>query len=139
MLKVAREKQRVNYKGTTIRLSIDFSVETLHARSGMIYSKSWKGKPCYLGYSMLCLVALCDPMDYSPPGSSVHGDSPSKNTRVGCHFFNQGIFPNQGSNPGLLHCRWLLYHLSHEGTPWILYSARLPFRIEGEIKNFSDK
>ena len=66
---------------------------------------------------MLCLVAqlyptLCDPMDYSPPGSSVHGDSPDKNTRVGCHALLQGIFLTQGSNPGLLHCRWILCHLS---------------------------
>ena len=51
-----------------------------------------------------------DPMDYSLPGSSVHGDSPGKNTGVGCHFLLQGIFPTQGSNPGILHCRQLLYH-----------------------------
>ena len=38
---------------------------------------------------------LCDPMDYSPPGSSVHGDSPGKNTGVGCHVLLQGISPNQ--------------------------------------------
>ena len=37
----------------------------------------------------------------SPPGSSVHGDSPDKNTGVGCHALLQGIFPTQGSNPGL--------------------------------------
>ena len=59
---------------------------------------------------MLCLVTqlcltLCNPMDGSPPGSSVHRDSPGKNTAVGCHFFSQGIFPTQGSNPGLLHGR----------------------------------
>ena len=41
-------------------------------------------------------------MDYSPPGSSVHGDSPGKNTIVGCHALVQGIFPTQGSNPRLL-------------------------------------
>ena len=40
----------------------------------------------------LCLI-LCDPMDYSPPGFSVHGDSPGKNTGVGCHFLLQGIIP----------------------------------------------
>ena len=45
--------------------------------------------------------ALCNPMDCSLPGSSVHGDSPGKNTRVGCHALLQGIFPTQGSNPGL--------------------------------------
>ena len=56
---------------------------------------------------MLCLFAqsrltLCDPMDYSPPGSSVHGDSPGKNTEVRCRALLQGIFPTQGSNPHLL-------------------------------------
>ena len=67
---------------------------------------------------MLCLVpqsclTLCDPMDCSPPGSSVHGDSPGKNTGVGCHAIFQAIFPTQGLNPGLLHCRQILYCLSH--------------------------
>ena len=47
---------------------------------------------------------LCNPTDCSPPGSSVHGDSPGKDTVVGCHALLQGIFPTQGSNPGLLHC-----------------------------------
>ena len=47
-------------------------------------------------------------MDYSPPGSSVHGDSPGKNTGVGCYALLQGIFPSQGLNPGLLHCRQIL-------------------------------
>ena len=40
-------------------------------------------------------------------------DSPGNNTGVGCHFLLQGIFPTQGSNPGLLHCRQTLYPLSH--------------------------
>ena len=56
---------------------------------------------------------LCDPMDCSPPGSSVHGDSPGQNTGVGSHALLQQIFPTQGSNPGLLNCRQILYHLSH--------------------------
>ena len=42
-----------------------------------------------------------DPMDCSPPGSSVHGGSPGKNTGVGCHALLQGIFPTQGSNSSL--------------------------------------
>ena len=42
---------------------------------------------------------------------------PGKSTRVGCHFLHQGIFPTQGSNPGLLYCRQTLYHLSHQGSP----------------------
>ena len=44
-------------------------------------------------------------------------DFPGKNTGVGCHFFLQGIFPTQGSNLGLLHCRQILYCLSHQGSP----------------------
>ena len=48
-----------------------------------------------------CLT-LCDPVDCTLPGSSVQGDSPGKNTRVGCHVLMQGIFPTQRSNPRLL-------------------------------------
>ena len=43
-------------------------------------------------------------------------DSPGKNTGVGCHFLLQEIFPTQGSNPGLPHCRQTLHHLSHQGS-----------------------
>ena len=57
----------------------------------------------------------CDPMDCSLPGSSVDGVSPGKNTGVGCHFLHQGIFPMQGSNLDLPHCRQTLYPLSHQG------------------------
>ena len=65
----------------------------------------------------MCLVAqscpiLCGPMDCSQYGSCVHGDSLSKNTRTGCHALLQGIFPTQESNPGLPHCRRILYRLS---------------------------
>ena len=42
-------------------------------------------------------------------------DFPGKSTGVGCHFLLQGIFPTQGSNPGLLNCRQTLHHLSHQG------------------------
>ena len=70
----------------------------------------------------MCLVAqpcltLCDPMDCSPPGSSVHGDSPGKNTGVGCHTLLQGIFSTQRLNIGLLHCRWIIYPLSYQRSP----------------------
>jgi len=66
-------------------------------------------------------------MDCSPPGSSVHGDSAGKNTGVGCHVLFQGIFPTQGSNPGRQHCRWVLYHLSHQESPRILEWIAYPF------------
>ena len=75
---------------------------------------------CIYTYAMLCLITqcstICNPMDYSLPGSSVHGDSPDKITGVGCHALLQGIFPTQGSNPGLPHCGWILYQLSHQGS-----------------------
>ena len=72
--------------------------------------------------AVLCLVAqscptCSDPRDHSLPGSSDHGDSPGKNTGVGCHFLLQEIFQTQGSNPGLLHCRQILYLLSYQGSP----------------------
>ena len=41
-------------------------------------------------------LTLCDPTDYSPPGYSVHGDSPGKNNGVGCHALLQGILMNMG-------------------------------------------
>ena len=76
--------------------------------------------------TQLCLI-LCDPMDCSPPGSSVTGNSPGKNTGVGCHALFHGIFPTQGSNPGLVHCRQILYHLSHQGSPRTLHWVAYPF------------
>ena len=73
--------------------------------------------------SVLCLFAqscltLRDPMDCSLPGSSIHGDSPGKNVGVGCHALLEGMFPTQGSNLGLLHCRQNLYCLSNQGSPF---------------------
>ena len=70
--------------------------------------------------AVLCLViqlcpTLCNPTDYNTPGSSGHGDSLGKKTGVSCHALLPRIFPTQGSNPGLLHCRWILYHLSQQG------------------------
>ena len=63
------------------------------------------------------------PHGLCPPGSSVHGDSPGKNTGVGYHDLLQGIFPNHRSNPGLLHCRWILYCLSHKESPFTTIKA----------------
>ena len=57
---------------------------------------------CVCAKSLQLCLTPCDPMDCSPPDSSVHGDSPGKNTWVGCHALNQGIFTTQGSNLYLL-------------------------------------
>ena len=53
-------------------------------------------------------------------------DSPGQNTGVGSLSLLQGIFPTQGSNWGLPHCRWILYQLSHQGSPRILEWVAYP-------------
>ena len=62
------------------------------------------------------LYPTLQPHVCSLPDSIVHGIFPGMNTGVGCHFLFQGIFLIQESNPGLLHCRQIIYPLSHEGT-----------------------
>ena len=57
---------------------------------------------CAHAKSLQLCPTLCNPMDYSPLGFSVHGNSPGKNTGVGCHALLQGIFLTLGSNPCLL-------------------------------------
>ena len=71
--------------------------------------------------SQSCLT-LCDPVD-----CIVHGDSPGQSTGEGSRSLLQGIFPTQGSNPGIPHCRRILYQLSHQGTPGILEWVAYPF------------
>ena len=67
--------------------------------------------------TQLC-PTLCDPMDCSPPGSSVHGSSPGKNTGMDSHSLLQGMFPAQGLNLGV-HCRQILYCLSQKESPYM--------------------
>ena len=66
-------------------------------------------------------------MDCSLPGPFVHRDSPGQNTGVGSYSLLQEIVPTQGSNPDLPHCRQILYHLSHQGSPWIWEWVAYPF------------
>ena len=77
------------------------------------------GKPWLLislKWSHSVMSDLCNHMDRSLPGSHPW-DFLGKHTGVGCHSFFQGLFPNQGSNLGLPHCRQTLYCLSHQGSP----------------------
>ena len=74
-----------------------------------------------------CIMYVCSVTSSSlrlyrpqPPRLLCPWESPGKNTGVGCHAFLRGIFPTQGSNPGLPHCRWILYCLSHQRSPRIL-------------------
>ena len=61
-----------------------------------------------------------------PHGLYSPWNSPGRNTRLGSLCLLQGIFPIWGSNPGLWHCRWILYQLSHKGSPrileWVAYT-----------------
>ena len=66
---------------------------------------------------------VCDPMDYIYSS----WNSPGQNTGVGSLSLLQGIFPTQGLNPGLPHCRQILYQLSHKGSPRILEWVACPF------------
>ena len=68
--------------------------------------------PCLV--TQLC-PTLWDPMDYSPPGSSVHGIFQARYWS-GLPFPSWSIFPTQGLNLCLLHCRQIVYHLSHQGS-----------------------
>ena len=63
---------------------------------------------------------------------------PGKNTGVCCHFLLQGIFPTQGSNPGLLHCKQILYRLSHLGSPTLNGNYQLinqHYKLQRELLN----
>ena len=63
---------------------------------------------------------LCYPMDCP-------WNSPGQNTGVNSLSLLQGIFPAQGLDPGLLYCRWILYQLSHKGSPRTLEWVTYPF------------
>ena len=65
-----------------------------------------------------CLI-LCDLKDCSSPGSSVHGILQARILEWVAITFS-GELPDKGSNPALLHCRQILYHLRHQGNPRLL-------------------
>ena len=79
---------------------------------------------CVINGYILCLVTqsyltLCHRIACSLPNFSVPGDSPGKNTGVGCYFLLQGVFLTQKWNWGLPHCRWILYQLNYKRTNFI--------------------
>ena len=69
---------------------------------------------CVRLVAQLC-PTLCDPVDYT-----AHGILQVRILEWVAYLLLQGIFPTQGSNPGLLHCRRILYQLSYQGSPRIL-------------------
>ena len=81
-----------------------------------------------LGWVAVFFSKSCSVVSYSlqPHGLYCPWNSPGQNTGVGSLSLLQGIFPTQGSKPGLLHCRWILYQLSHKGSPRILEWVAYP-------------
>ena len=69
-----------------------------------------------------------------PPALWSPWNSPGQNTRVGSLSPLQGIFPTQGSNPGVPHCRQILYQLSHKESPRILEWVAYPFLSGGSSR-----
>ena len=92
----------------------------------------WKINPLPLPYacvhakSLQSCPTLWDPMDYSVPGSSVHGDSLDKNTGVGCHFLLQGIFLTQDQTLVSCTAGGFFNRLSYEGSPRMLEWVAVP-------------
>ena len=108
IFKAARVKQQATCKGNC-HLTADLSAETLQARrEWQDIFKVLKGKN--LQPRLLYLARILFKTDEEIKSF------PDNSTGVDCHFLLQGIFLTQGSNPGLLHCRQTLYHLSHQGS-----------------------
>ena len=73
-----------------------------------------RAKSMYIYVSFICSVVSDSVTPWTVACRLLHPwDSLGKNTGVGCHFLLQGVFPTQGSNLGLLHCKQILHHLSH--------------------------
>ena len=102
----------------------DLKAESLLWTSFLTFAVSQRS---YSTHYVCCAVPSCSvvsdsllPHGLQPAKFFCPWDSPGKHTGVGCHDLLQGIFPTQESNPGLLHCRQMLYQLSHQGSPGIL-------------------
>ena len=89
---------------TLIQLQFYSKMESLLLFKSLSYYQMHRRK--YNSLHAKSCPTLCNLMDQSLPGSSVHGDSPGKNIRMGCHALLQGIFPTQGLN---LHLLYLLH------------------------------
>ena len=91
----------------------------------MFIRKIWRPPKRYIGkWSESCSLIS---NSLQPHELKCPWNSPGQNTGVGSHSVLQGIFPTLESNPGLPHCKWILYQLSHQGSPRILKWGAYPF------------
>ena len=98
----------------------------LHCTGHQAWLLPWEVKWSQVAQSC---PTLCDSMDCSPPGSSVHRSSPGKNTGAGCHFLLQGIFlPRDWTRLSCISCigRRILYHWQHQTVSINLYVSLIP-------------
>ena len=82
-------------------------------------------------------LILCNPMDCSLPRLLCLWNSPGQSIGMGCHSLLQGIFPIQGWSPSLLHCRQILYHLSHQVSLMQYISGQIPDQTSHPTANTS--
>ena len=96
----------------------------------MVFSSKNTGVGCHALHRVYCICSCCENHSVVsgslwPQGLYSPWNSPDQNTEVGSLSLLQGIFPTQGSNPGLPHCRRILYQLNHKGSPripeWVAY------------------
>ena len=111
--------------GTMWHLVLNTAPELLNQLLKFNSILKWFMNACMLACSVTSVVSSSLwPCGLLPTRLLCPWDSPGKNTGVGCHALLQGIFPAQGLNPHLshhLHCRWILYPLSHLGSPnWFI-------------------
>ena len=83
-------------------------------------------------------MTLCESHSVVSGSLGPHGlyspwNSPGQNTGKGCLSLLQGILASQGLNPGLPHCRWILYQLSHRGSPKVALVVKKPPASAGDI------
>ena len=89
-------------------------------------------------YTKLSCSVMSDPVTWWTVAHQAPlsmGNSPGKDAGVGCHAILQGIFPSQGLNPGLQHCRQILYCLSHQGSTSFRYSLIISLQISSRISS----
>ena len=109
--------------------SFSFSISPSNEYSGLIsFRMDWLALFQSKGLSRVFSKTLCS----SPWTLYSPWNSPGQNTGVGSLSLLQGTFPTQGSNPGLLYCRWILYQLSHKGRP---YQIKYLFKTYATVKS----
>ena len=114
---------------------LDAWIQSQAAKASKLSNSSFHGKSVGVLVTQSC-PTLCDPMDYSSPGSSVHGILQAKRILEWVALpSSRGIFLSQGLNLGLLRCRQILYCLGHQGSP---HSKRLVYSSAPGLECWQD-